>query len=245
MVEPVIGRKPSPTPTPTPKPAVLPSGLGSVINKGLGNVGVDPVEDNDITKIDFITNLTKAEMQQIIPYLKKFGATKTNLATYPNAKDFLQTNFDTLVGNAKGSVKKLIQLFQDEATGYGGTGDGDTGPKSNGVTQYVTEKSPALLKQNVDKFLLENIGSTNIKQESRKVIMDEINKLIAEGVTTTSKMDKSGKTITTQTAGYSEERAGAVVERVAKELEPAKYEQQKQLNFYEFMQQAEQMRGGR
>jgi hypothetical protein len=58
-------------------------------------------------------------------------------------------------------------------------------------------------------------------------------------------MDKTGKTITTQTAGYSEERAGAVVERVAKELEPAKYEQQKQLNFYEFIQQAEQMRGGR
>ena len=245
MVEPVIGRKPSPTPTPTPKPAVLPSGLGSAINKGLGNVGVDPVEDNDITKIDFITNLTKAEMQQIIPYLKKFGATKTNLSTYPNAKDFLQTNFDTLVGNAEGSVKKLIQLFKDEATGYGGTDGGDTGPKSNGVTQYVTEKSPALLKQNVDKFLLENIGSTNIKQESRKVIMDEIQKIIDEGVTTTSKMDKTGKTITTQTAGYSEERAGAVVERVAKELEPAKYEQQKQLNFYDFIQQAEQMRGGR
>jgi len=243
MVEPVIGRKPSPTPTPTPKPAVLPSGLGSVINKGLGNVGVDPVEDNDITKIDFITNLTKAEMQQIIPYLKKFGATKTNLSTYPNAKDFLQTNFDTLVGNAEGSVKKLIQLFEDEATGYGTTGEDKV--KASGVTQYVTEKSPALLKQNVDKFLLETIGSTNIKEESRAKIMDEINKMIAEGTTTTSKMDKTGKIKTTQTAGYSEERAGAVVERVAKELEPGKYEQQKQLNFFDFMQQAEQMRGGR
>ena len=243
MVEPVIGRKPSPTPTPTPKPAVLPSGLGSVINKGLGNVGVDPVEDKEVDKINFVTNLTKAEMQQIIPYLKKFGATKTNLSTYPNAKDFLQTNFDVLIENAQGSVKNLIKLFKDEATGYG-TDSADK-IKSNGVTQYITEKSPALLKQNVDKFLLENIGSTNIKQESRKVIMDEIQKMIDEGVTTTSKMDKSGKTITTQTAGYSEERAGAVVERVAKELEPAKYEQQKQRNFYDFIQQAEQMRGGR
>jgi hypothetical protein len=58
-------------------------------------------------------------------------------------------------------------------------------------------------------------------------------------------MTKSGKTITTQTAGYSEERAGAVVERVAKELEPEKYQQQKELSFFDFMQRAEQMRGGR
>lgn len=240
---PVIGRKPTPKPTATPTPATLPSGLGSAIDKGLGNVGVDPVKGGQIDKTNFIINLTKAEMQQIIPYLKKFGATKTNLSTYPNAKDFLQTNFDTLVTNAKGSVKELIKLFKNEATGYGG--EADTGPKSNGVTQYITQKSPALVKDNVDKFLLSTIGSKNIKPESRKVIMDEINKLIAEGVTTTSKMDKSGKTVTTQTAGYSEERAGAVVERVAKELEPGKYEQQKQLNFFDFMQQAEQMRGGR
>ena len=239
---PVIGRKPTPTPTPTPKPAVLPGGLGAAIDKGLGNVGVDPVKGGEIDKIDFIINLTKAEMQQIIPYLKKFGATKTNLSTYPNAKDFLQTNFDTLVTNAKGSVKELIKLFKNEATGYGSK---DDEVKSNGVTQYITEKSPALVKDNVDKFLLSTIGSKNIKPESRKVIMDEINKLIDEGVTTTSKRDKSGKTVTTQTAGYSEERAGAVVERVAKELEPGKYEQQKQLNFFDFMQQAEQMRGGR
>ena len=182
-------------------------------------------------------------MNQIIPYLKKFGATKTNISTYPNAKDYLQTNYPTLVENAKGSVKNLIDLFKNEATGFG-TADEDK-VKPSGVTQYITEKSPALLKQNVDKFLLETIGSTNIKEESRKAIMDEIQKMIDEGVTTTSKMDKTGKVKTTQTVGYSEERAGAVVERVAKELEPGKYEQQKQLNFFDFMQQAEQMRGGR
>jgi len=239
---PVIGRKPTPTPTATPKPAVLPEGLGSAIDKGLGNVGVDPVKSGEIDNINFITNLTKAEMQQIIPYLKKFGATKTNLSTYPNAKDFLQTNFSTLVTNAKGNVKELIKLFKNEATGYGAK---DDEIKSSGVTQYITEKSPALLKQNVDKFLLENIGSTNIKEESRKKIMDEINKLIKEGTTTTTKRDKSGKDTIVQTAGYSDERAGAVVERVAKELEPEKYQQQRELSFFDFMQKAEQMRGGR
>jgi len=251
MVEPVIGRKPKVTSTPPlgtgtvlapKKSSGLPSGLGTAINTGLGAVGVDPVEDKEVNKIDFITNLTKAEMNQIIPYLKKFGATKTNLSTYPNAKDFLQTNFDTLVTNAKGSVKALITLFRNEATNFGIEPDK---VEPSGVTQYITEKSPAAVKDNVDKFLLSTIGSKNIKPESRKVIMDEIQKMINEGVTTTSKMDKTGKVKTTQTVGYSEERAGAVVERVAKESEPIKYEQQRQLNFFDFMQQAEQMRGGR
>jgi hypothetical protein len=250
---PVVGRKPAPKPASAPlgtgtvlaptSAAGVPSGLSGAINTGLGNVGVEPVEGKEVDTINFVTELTNAEVKQIIPYLKKFGATKTNLSTYSNAKDFLQTNFPTLVENAKGSVKNLIQLFKDESTGYG-TGGEDT-IKSSGVTQYVTEKSPALLKQNVDKFLLETIGSTNIKEESRNAIMNEIEKLIKEGTTTTTKRDKSGKDTVVQTAGYSDERAGAVVERIAKELEPEKYQQQRELTFFDFMQQAEQMRGGR
>jgi hypothetical protein len=255
MVDPVIGKKPSPKPTTAPlgtgtvlrpgSTSTQPSGLDSAIGTGLSNVNVKLVKDSGIEKIDFVTNLTNAEMKQIIPYLDKFGATKTNLSTYPNAKDYLQTNFPTLIENAEGSVKKLIQLFKDEATGYDTGGGDEDKVKPSGVTQYVTEKSPALLKENVDKFLLETIGSTNIKEESRKKIMDEIQKMIDEGVTTTSKMDKSGNVKTTQTVGYSEERAGAVVQRIAKEEEPGKYQQQKQATFYDFIINADQLRGGR
>jgi hypothetical protein len=245
---PVIGRNPTPKPTPTPTPAStgIPAGLGVSIEQAAKNtkLNITPPKDTAVQTIDFVTSLTRAQMKQIIPWLDKFGATKTDLATLGNAKKYLQNNWSTYVENSKGSVTKLIQLFKDDYIPSADSG-ADKGPKSNGVTQYITEKSPALVKNNVDKFLLETFGSTNIKEESRKKIMDEINKMIAEGTTTTSKMTKSGKTITTQTAGYSEERAGAVVERVGKELEPAKYEQQKQLNFFDFMQQAEQMRGGR
>lgn len=254
MVEPVIGRKPTQTPIPPlgtgtvllpASGSTVPGGLGSAINKGLGNVGVDPVQDSEITKIDFITKLTKPQMNQIIPWLKKFGATKTNLSTYPNAKDFLQTNFPTLVENAKGDVNKLISLFKSEATGFGGTDGKDTGPESNGITQYVTKQAPAMIAKDVDEFLMTAIGSRNINQESRDKIMAEINKMIEAGTTTTSKMDKAGKTTVTQTPGYSEERAGAVVERIAKEAEPLKYEQQKQATFYDFITNADQLRGGR
>lgn len=243
----VIGRKPSPTPSPTatPQPTGVPGGLAMSIEQAARNtkLNVTPPKDTAIQTIDFVTNLSKAQMKQIIPWLDKFGASKADISTVGNAKKYLQNNFNTYVENSKGSLSKLIQLFKDD---YIPSADPDAGKtKSNGVTQYVTKQSPALIAKDVDKFLLSTIGSKNINQDSRDKIMAEINKMIEAGTTTTSKMDKSGKTTVTQTPGYSEERAGAVVERVAKEAEPIKYEQQRQLNFFDFMQQAEQMRGGR
>lgn len=246
MVEPVIGRNPTPKPTatPTPAPTGIPAGLGVSIAQAAANtkLNVKIPTNAGVQTIDFVTSLTKAQMKQIIPWLDKFGASKTDISTIGNAKKFLQNNFNTYVENSKGSLTKLIQLFKDD---YVPSADSADKVKSNGITQYVTKQSPALVAKDVDKFLLSTIGSKNINQDSRDKIMAEINKMIEAGTTTTSKMDKAGKTTVTQTPGYSEERAAAVVERIAKEGEPLKYEQQKQLNFFDFMQQAEQMRGGR
>ena len=247
MVEPVIGRKPTPTPTPTatPKPTGIPAGLGVSIEQAAKNTRLNliPPVNAGVETINFVSSLTKAQMKQIIPWLDKFGASKADISTVGNAKKYLQNNFSTYVENAGNSVTKLIQLFKDD---YIPSADPDADKiKASGVTQYVTKQAPELVAKNVDKFLLSTIGSTNINQESRDKIMAEVNKMIQAGTTTTSKRDKTGKDTVTQTPGYSEERVGEVVERVAKELEPAKYEQQKQLNFFDFMQQAEQMRGGR
>ena len=241
---PVIGREPTAAPTSTQSPAPVPTGLGVSIAEAAANtrLNIKTPTGAGVETVNFVSSLTKAQMKQIIPWLDKFGASKVDISTIGNAKKFLQNNFNPYVENSKGSVTKLIQLFKDD---YVPSADDTNEVKSSGVTQYITEKSPALLKQNVDKFLLETIGSTNIKEESRKKIMDEINKLIKEGTTTTTKRDKSGKDTIVQTAGYSDERAGAVVERVAKELEPEKYQQQRELSFFDFMQKAEQMRGGR
>jgi hypothetical protein len=244
---PVIGREPTAAPTvkPTPAPTGIPAGLGVSIAQAAANtkLNVKIPTGTGVQTIDFVTSLTKAQMKQIIPWLDKFGASKTDISTIGNAKKFLQNNFNTYVENSKGSLTKLIQLFKDD---YVPSADDAAKVKSNGVTQYITKQSPALIAKDVDKFLLSTIGSKNINQDSRDKIMAEINKMIEAGTTTTSKMDKkTGKTTVTQTPGYSEERLGAVVERVAKEGEPLKYEQQKQLNFFDFMQQAEQMRGGR
>lgn len=248
MVEPIIGRKPTPAPSPTATPiaGMLP-GLGVSIAEAARNTKLNiPVNAlSAVETVNFVSSLTKAQMKQIIPWLDKFGASKADISTVGNAKKYLQNNFNTYVENSKGSLTKLIQLFKDDYI-PSTDGSGSSGPKSNGVTQYVTKQSPALIAKDVDKFLLSTIGSKNINEESRNKIMAEINKMIEAGTTTTSKMDKkTGKTTVVQTPGFSEERLGEVVSRVAKEAEPEKYEQQRQASFFDFIQNAEQMRGGR
>jgi hypothetical protein len=247
MTGPVIGRQPTSNPTPAPTKTANPvlGGLGDAISKAAANTKLNIKADvlSTVGTINFVSSLTKAQVQQITPWLKKFGASKSDLSTVGNAKKYLQNNYNTYIENSGGSLTKLIQLFKND---YIPTSDASTASATgNGVTQYITQKSPALVKQNVDKFLLDTIGSTNIKPESRKAIMDEVQKLIDAGTTTTSKMDKSGKTTVVQTAGYSDERAGAVVAEKAKTLEPEKYQQQQQATFFDFLQKAEQMRGGR
>lgn len=243
----VIGKNPTSV---GPTPAAPKSGTGSLeaaIGSKLSNVKITGVRvDKSIQAQNWVESLSKKEMNQIIPILKKLGASKTNIADYASAKNFLLTNYPTYIDNSGFNVPKLVKLFNDNLTGFGSTsGTSTTGAKSNGVTQYISKQPSALIASSVDKFLLSTIGSKNINQESRDKIMAEINKMIDAGTTTTSKMDKAGKTTVTQTPGYSEERLGEVVSRVAKQGEPGKYEQQRQLNFFDFMQQAEQMRGGR
>jgi hypothetical protein len=253
---PIIGKNPAPpilntTPKPTlpGTPNPVPSNLEGAIGGKLKNVNLDGVKvDNSVKAQDWVQSLSNKEMNQILPILKKLGASKTNIADYDSAKNFLLTTYPTYIDNSGFNVSKLVKLFNDNLTGYGADSSSGaaSGTKSNGVTQYVTKQDKALVAKDVDKFLLSTIGSKNINQASRDKIMAEINKMIEAGTTTTSKMDKkTGKTTVVQTPGYSEERLGEVVSRVAKQGEPEKYEQQRQLNFFDFMQQAEQMRGGR
>lgn len=184
-------------------------------------------------------SFNKAQKIQIQKIMGKLGYKSQGIN---ELKTLLAAWYPTVYDSATNFSQLYTSLASDLLPSDIGAGAGDGG---NGVTQYITEQSPALVKKNVDEFLLKTIGSTNIKEESRTKIMDEINRLIKEGTTTTTKRDKAGKTTVVQTPGYSEERAGEVVKRVAKELEPEKYQQQRELTFFDFVQQADQMRGGR
>jgi hypothetical protein len=118
MVDPIIGRNPTPKPTatPTPVPTGIPAGLGVSIAQAAANtkLNIKTPTGVSINTVNFVSSLTKAQMKQIIPWLDKFGATKTDISTVGNAKKFLQNNFNTYVENAGNSVTKLIQLFKDD-----------------------------------------------------------------------------------------------------------------------------------
>ncbi len=184
-------------------------------------------------------SFNKAQKVQIQRIMGKLGYKSQGIN---ELKTLLAAWYPTIYDSATNFSQLYTSLASDLLPSDGGSGKG---PKDSGITQYIVEQSPALVKKNVDEFLLKTIGGTNIKEESRAKIMAEINKLIEEGTTTTTKKDKSGKTKVVQTVGYSEERAGEVVKRVAEELEPEKFGRQRELNFYDFIQQADKMRGGR
>jgi len=228
----------------TRPPVIAPSSTASLdtarIKKILEGKGVE-FNAPDGTTIgagdSLFDSFNEAQKKQIQSIMGKLGYKSQGIN---ELKTLLATWYPTIYD----SVTNFSQLYTSLASDLLPS-DGDTGIKYSGVTQYVTKQSPALIAKDVDKFLLSTIGSKNINEESRKKIMDEIQKMIDTGSTRTTKRDKTGKDTVVETPGFSEERLGAVVERVAKEAEPEKYQQQRQLNFFDFMQQAEQMRGGR
>jgi len=237
---PVIGRKPTTVSTP-------PMGVGTVlapvktntstslldaaIQTGLGNVGVNTVQSTEIDATNFVIGLTKAEMKRIIPYLKKFGATKTDLSTYPNAKDFLQTNFDTLVTNANGDVNKLISLFKDEATGYT-----TEKPKEPTLDQRTISKlNPASIGALIDSVYLSTIGKTATPEQIKQHIA-EFEKINTGTVTSYKKVKnpKTGKmedVATVTPSGFSEEVGKDKLEAQLKKSNPLEYQRRKAFEF--------------
>jgi hypothetical protein len=248
MVDPVIGRKPSPKPTTAPlgtgtvlrpgSTSTLPGGLGSAIDKGLDNVGVQVVKSEEIDKSDFVTNLTDKEMQRILPYLKKFGGTKTQLSTYPNAKKYLETDFDTLIGAAKGSVDGLISLFKSQATGFGGT---ET-PKEPTLNQRTVSKlNPAAIGELIDGIYLSTIGKTATPEQIKQHLA-EFEKINTGTVTSYKKVKnpKTGKmedVATVTPSGFSEEVGKDKLEAQLKKSNPFEYQRRKAFEFSDALNQ--------
>ena len=237
---PVIGRKPkttsnAPIGTGTVlspvNPAASTSLLDAAIQTGLGNVGVKPVQSTQIDTTNFVIDLTKAEMKRILPYLKKFGATKADLSTYPNAKEYLQNNFDTLVTNANGDVNKLISLFKDEATGYT-----TTKPKEPTLDQRTISKlNPAAIGQLIDGIYLSTIGKTATPEQIKQHIA-EFEKINTGTVTSYKKVEnpktkKMEDVATVTPGGFSEEVGKAKLEAQLKKSNPFEYQRRKAFEF--------------
>ena len=246
----VIGANPTVTkpasPATSAKSPLLPS-LNAAVQQGLGNVGVGKVvPDGSMALQDWVNALTPKELNKLIPYLKKFNVSKVKLSDYESVKNVLQTDYKTYIETSGNNVDKLIELFKSNAVPKElySSAAAAKGPKSNGVYQTISQKDPKLIAKLIDDTLLSTIGTRVVDKESRTQLENIVKKMIDAGTTTTSKMDKSGKTTTVSTSGYSDEAASAAVAAQAKILSPVDYKRQQGLDFFDWMQKAESMRGG-
>lgn len=240
---------PAPSPTPkasvTKKPALGAFNATSVLDAFKKATGVD-LSSSKAANVGsgdaLINSLSMPQKTSLIKLLKKLGKNVQGVAELKTTLNGYYPN----EYNASNSYDSLyVALAADYIPGSETSSATTTGIKSNGVTQYVTKKDPKLIAQLIDDTLLSTIGSRVIDPASRKKLEGIINDMIKAGTTVTTKMDKTGKTTVTQTAGYSDAAAQAAIAEQAKILSPKDYERQQGLSFFDWMQKAESMRGGR
>jgi len=214
------------------------AGLSSVINKGLTNVGGQPLNvTTDITATNWVASLSKKDMNKIIPWLKKFGASKTNIADYESAKNLLQTNYPTYITNSGFSVENLIKMFSDNATNIASTTAKVAGPTPDQRT--ITKLDPAILTSLIDSIYVSTIGKSATPEQIQQHI-DEFNKMNT-GTLTTYKTVKDAKgketNVATSTPGFTQDMAKQKLEEQLKKDNPFEYQRRKAFEFSDALNQ--------
>ena len=239
MTGPVIGRGPKPTPTPAPTQTILglgDGGLGSAIANAGASVGLPKVYNTlpAIGTIDFVTKLTKAQMQQIIPYLDKFGATKTDISTVGNAKKYLQNNYNTYVENSGGSLTKLIQLFKNDYI------PSDTAQIKEPTlpTRAISELDKKTTFEQIDNWAQKTLMTT--VTDKQKADLFNILKGMNVGTVTSYKKalnEDTGKmeNVQTTTPGLTSDKAAMTIEEKLKELNPDDFDRAQRIGFSEWL----------
>lgn len=108
----------------------------------------------------------------------------------------------------------------------------------------VKALSSAEINKVIDDTIKSTIGRTPTSEE-RKQFTDLIKGMAAKGTTTKTIRDAKGNTKRYQSAGYDPNVAAAEIAKTVKTSSPIDYERQQGLSFFDWMQKAESMRGGR
>lgn len=238
----VIGKSPTVASTPTAPSldanSALP-GLDEVINKGLTNVGGQPLNINsDISATSWVASLSKKDMNKIIPWLKKFGASKSNIADYESAKNLLQINYATYITNSGFSVENLIKMFSDNATNIASTTAKVVGPTPDQRT--ITKLDPGMLTNLIDSVYISTIGKVATPEQVEQHIT-EFNKMNTGTLTTYKKVkDAKGKETniaSSGTPGFSTDMAKQKLEEQLKKDNPFEYQRRKAFEFSDALNQ--------
>lgn len=220
---PPLSLNPFPTPAPT-TPPVVGSAASGISERLLGAGIILKTESTQLLAgADLYATLTTAQKSALAQQLKKFGyVSRTN----DQLKSNLEAYFSDAFNNSRNFSSLMTAVQAEYIPGLDGTG----GPST---TQTVTNYDPIVLDKLIESIYQTTIGRKPTAEEitAKRSVVDN---MVKAGTTTTSKK-VGGKTVTTVTPGFSQERATAVISEGIKKENVSEYKQQQSFDFMDWL----------
>lgn len=245
-----------------PKTSDKPLGVGTVLAQSAGIPAMtdeynQPVADGQLyiynpkTKQNVLTSIG-TEYGKAFSNIKYLAFIRKELVKYgqlsPKIKDktaVLKAFTNALVGASTNKMDLAGYMKQAQALGFGYTGAAGAASKAGtSIDKFTQTLSSAEVKKTIDDTVMTTIGRKATAEETAQFTA-LIKNIYEKGQTTKTVTDAKGNTKTTRTAGYDPNVAAAQIAEQVKLSSPKDYERQQGLSFFDWMQKAESMRGGR
>lgn len=221
------------TPTPnTPSTSQLPSvqsTWSTNINNRLQDARIQLAPSSSQQIESLVDSFTKPQLTNIAKVLKSLGYSKSQISTGMKVKDILVSDFGTTLAASKTYNDFTNTIAADVLSGL------NTDSTANVPTQTIQKYDPVVLGKLIDNIYQETLGQPATESQKR-LRMGELNRMIEEGTTTTSKV-VGGKRVITATPGFSQERATATIEEQLKVMNPDEFDRKKRLDFKSWLSQ--------
>lgn len=221
------------TPTPnTPSTSQLPplqSTWSTNINNRLQDARIQLAPSSSQQTASLVDSFTKPQLTNIAKVLKSLGYSKSQISTGMKVKDILVSDFGTTLAASKTYNDFANTIAADVLSGL------NTDSTANVPTQTIQKYDPAVLEKLIDNIYQETLGQPATESQKR-LRMGELNRMIEEGTTTTSKI-VGGKRVTVATPGFSQERAKTTIEEQLKVMNPDEFDRKKRIDFQGWLSQ--------
>jgi hypothetical protein len=233
---PVIGREnagTNPVPnTPSTGGSTLPSitsTWSTNINNRLSDARIQLAPSSSQQQASLVDSFTKPQLTNIAKVLKSLGYSKSQISTGMKVKDILVSDFGTTLAASKTYNDFTNTIAADVLSGL------NTDATANVPTQTIQKYDPIVLEKLIDNIYQETLGQPATESQKR-LRMGELNRMIEEGTTTTTKK-VGGKNVVTVTPGFSQERAKTSIEEQLKVMNPDEFDRKKRIDFQGWLSQ--------
>ncbi len=209
-------------------PPISSSWANNINNRLLdARIGIAPTSFQQSASL--VDSFTKPQLTNIAKVLKSLGYSKSQISTGMKVKDILVSDFATTLADSKTYNDFVNTVSTDVLTGL------NTDAKANVPTQTIQKYDPIVLEKLIDNIYQETLGQPATESQKR-LRMGELNRMIEEGTTTSTKK-VGGKNVVTVTPGFSQERATASIEEQLKVMNPDEFDRKKRMDFQGWLSQ--------